>query len=291
MNIIFSISGGIGKSILATAVCKAIKKKHPNDKLIVVSGYPDVFTNSKDVDMAFGFGQEGYFYTKYIENQDIKIMALEPYVVTEHILQSEHLIETWCKLCDVPYNGEQPEVFINDRERSFFQEKYKSDKPILLMQTNGGAEQQQVKYSWARDIPRHVVEAIVNEFRNDYNIVHIKRDDQYGFDGTFAVTDNFKGISVLIEMSEKRLFMDSFAQHTAAALNKPSTVLWIANTPKVFGYEVHDNIISNPFTAKGDLKNSFFGKFNIVGALEEFPYNNELEIFNIENIISSLKKN
>jgi ADP-heptose:LPS heptosyltransferase len=290
MNIIFQISGGIGKSILSTAVCKAIKKKYPNDKLIVVSGYPDVFTNSKDVDMSFGFGQEGYFYTKYIENQDVKVMALEPYVVTEHIKQSEHLIETWCKLNDVPYNGEQPEVFINERERTFYQEKYKSDKPILLMQTNGGAEQQQVKYSWARDIPRHVVQAVVDEFKNDFNIVHIKREDQYGFDGTFAVTDNFKGIAVLIEMSEKRLFMDSFAQHTAAALNKPSTVLWIANTSKVFGYNVHDNIQANPFTAKGDLKNSYFGKFNIVGALEEFPYNNELEIFNIEDVITSLKK-
>ena len=286
MNIIFQISGGIGKSILATAVCKAIKKKYPTDKLIVVSGYPD----SKDVDIAVGFGQEGYFYTKYIENQEVKIMALEPYVVTEHIQQKEHLIETWCKLNDVPYNGEQPEVFINERERTFFQEKYKSDKPILLLQTNGGAEQQQVKYSWARDIPRHVVEAVIKEFSNEYNIVHIKREDQYGFEGTFPVTDNFKGIAVLIEMSDKRLFMDSFAQHTAAGLNKPSTVLWIANKPSVFGYEVHDNIEANPFTSKGDLKNSYFGKFNIAGALEEFPYNNELEIFDIDKVIESLKK-
>ena len=158
------------------------------------------------------------------------------------------------------------------------------------MQTNGGAEQQQVKYSWARDIPRHVVEAVINEFRNDYNIVHIKREDQYGFDGTFAVSDNFKGISVLVEMSEKRLLMDSFAQHTAAALNKPSSVLWIANKPEVFGYEIHDNIISNPFTTKGDLKNSFFGKFNIGGSLEEFPFNNELEMFDVEKVIASLKK-
>jgi hypothetical protein len=289
-NIIFQISGGIGKSILSTAVCKAIKKKYPNDKLIVVTGYPDVFTNSKDVDMAFAFGQEGYFYTKYIENQEILVMALEPYVVTEHIQQKEHLIETWCRLCDVPYNGEQPEVFINERERTFYAEKYKSDKPIFLMQTNGGADQQGLKYSWARDIPRHVVEAVIAEFKEKYNIVHIKREDQYGFDGTFAVTDNYKGISVLIEMSEKRLFMDSFAQHTAAGLNKPSTVLWVANSPKVFGYDVHDNILSNPFTTKGDLKNSFYGKFNITGALEEFPYNNELEIFDVEKVIASLKK-
>jgi len=138
-NIIFSISGGIGKSITATAVCKAIKKKYPSDKLIVLTGYPEVFSNSKDVDMAFGFGQEAYFYSKYIENQDLIIMANEPYNVTEHILCKEHLIETWCKMFDVPYDGEQPEVIINERERTFFKQKYYSDKPIMLIQTNGGA--------------------------------------------------------------------------------------------------------------------------------------------------------
>ena len=290
MNIIFQVSGGIGKSILSTAVCKAIRKKYPNDKLIVVTGYPDVFTNSKDVDMAFAFSQESYFYSKYVENQDVLIMALEPYMVTEHIKGQEHLIESWCKLCNVPYNGEQPEVCINERERTFYKEKYKSDKPIFLLQTNGGAEQQGLKYSWARDIPRHIVESVINEFKNDYNIVHIRREDQLAFENTFSVTDNFKGIAVLIEMSEKRLFMDSFAQHTAAALNKPSTVLWIVNNPKVFGYEIHQNILANPFTSKGDLKNSYLGKFNIAGALEEFPYNNELEIFDVEKVIESLKK-
>ena len=46
MNIIFQIDGGIGKSIAATAVCKAIKAQYPNDKLIVISGckYPVIRT-------------------------------------------------------------------------------------------------------------------------------------------------------------------------------------------------------------------------------------------------------
>ena len=36
MNIVFNIEGGLGKSIMATAVCEAIKKKHPKDNLIVL---------------------------------------------------------------------------------------------------------------------------------------------------------------------------------------------------------------------------------------------------------------
>ena len=288
MNIIFTINGGIGKSVAATAVTKAIKKKYSNATLIVLTGYPEVFTNSKDVDMAFAFGQEAYFYSKYVENKDVIIMANEPYNVTEHILCKEHLIESWCKMYDIPYNGEQPEVIINERERMFYKQKYSSDKPIMLLQTNGGAAGQELKYSWARDIPKHIVEKVISTFAGEYNIIHARREDQPSFENTFSVTDNFKGMSVLCEMSEKRFFMDSFLQHTAAALNKQSTVCWIANTPKVFGYELHDNIQANEFTVKPDLKGSVFGKFNIIGLLEEFPYQNEQEIFNEDDIMKSL---
>jgi hypothetical protein len=290
-TIIFSIQGGIGKSILATAVCKAIKKKYPLDRLIVLTGYPEVFSNSKDVDMAFGLGQESYFYSKYIENNDVLIMANEPYNVTEHILRKEHLIETWCKMYDIPYNGEQPEVIINERERMFYKQKYSSEKPIMLIQTNGGGADQGLKYSWARDIPPRIVEKVISKFSNDYTIIHARREDQISFENTFTVTDNFKGMAVLCEMSEKRFFMDSFLQHTAAAINKPSTVCWIANTPTVFGYDMHDNILANEFTTKPDLKASVFTKFNITGLLEEFPYQSEQEIFNEEQIIESLEKN
>ncbi len=83
--------------------------------------------------------------------------------------------------------------------------------------------------------------------------------------------------------------MDSFGHHAAAALNKPSTVLWIANTPVVFGHEVYNNIVSNPFTKKPELRNAYLQKFDISGNLLEFPYNNETEIFNIQQIIDSLK--
>jgi len=216
-------------------------------------------------------------------------MANEPYNVTEHILCKEHLIESWCKMYDIPYNGEQPEVIINERERMFYKQKYSSDKPIMLLQTNGGAAGQDLKYSWARDIPRHIVDAVIKTFNSEYNIIHARREDQPAFDNTFSVTDNFKGMAVLCELSVKRLFMDSFLQHTAAALQKPSTVCWVANSPKVFGYELHDNIQANEFTVKPDLKGSVFGKFNIIGLLEEFPYENENEIFDLDTIIESIK--
>jgi hypothetical protein len=289
MNIIFSIQGGLGKSIMGTAVCKAIRKKYPTDKLIVLTGYPEVFTNNKEVDMSFGLGQEAYFYTKYIDGQDVKLFANDPYQITEHILCKEHLIETWCKMYDLDYNGEMPSVEINEREKMFFLNKYQSDKPIFILQTHGGAPQQETKYSWARDIPMNVIYSVIEEFKKDYKIFHIKREDQFTFEHTTPLIESFKGVACVIEKSSKRLLMDSFGQHTAAALNKNSSVLWIANRPNVFGYSIHDNITANNETSKPDLRFSVFNKYNIVGALQEFPYNSEMDIFNVDRVIQSIK--
>jgi len=287
MNIIFQINGGIGKVIAGTAICASIKSKYPNDKLIVVSGYPEVFLGNPNVDRAYAFGQQQYFYQEYIEKEEVLIFAHDPYLEAKHIKSEEHLIETWCKLYDLPVIKTVGELFLTKREIDFYSAKYSSDKPMLLMQTNGGS-QSDLKYSWARDIPSYLVENVVYKFKDDYNIVHIRRDDQPQYDGTFGVSDNFRGLLVLIQLSDKRLLMDSFGQHAAAALNKPSTVLWICNKPNVFGYEMHTNIQANPETIIPELRNSYLNKYNISGEPIEFPYNSETEMFSVDQVIKSI---
>jgi len=101
MNIVFQINGGIGKCVMATAVCEAIKKQYPDSKLIVVSAYPDVFLNNPHIHRAFGFGGFSYFYQEYLENQEFKIFAHDPYVQTEHVRKNEHLIKNWCEIVGV----------------------------------------------------------------------------------------------------------------------------------------------------------------------------------------------
>ena len=289
MNIVFQINGGIGKCIAATAVCEVIKKKYPDSKLIVVSGYAEVFLNNPFVYRAYSFGGFGYFYEEYIEDKELLVFAHDPYLEAEHIQQKEHLVDTWCKLFNLQYDGEISQIFLTDRERTFYRNKFITEKPILLIQPNGGAPAD-LKYSWARDLPHHIVQGVINEFKDEYAIVHIRRDDQIQYENTISVSDSFRGLSVLIEMSEKRLFIDSFAQHASAALNRKATVCWIVNKPIVFGYGIHENIQCNPFTAKPELRNSYMTKFNISGDLIEFPYSNEHEIFNLEEIIDSIRR-
>lgn len=288
MNIILQIQGGIGKCVMATAVCEAIKKQHPEDQLIVISAYPDVFLNNPNIHRAFGYGRFSYFYDEFIKDKEFKIMAHDPYVETAYARQDEHLIKTWCEMNGITYNGEIPNIHLSLAEIDFFGSKITSDKPILVMQPNGGGDAN-MKYSWTRDLPSTVVVQVIEHFRNKYNIIHIKREDQLTYEHTFPFLDSIRAAAVLIHMSSKRLFIDSFGQHIAASINKPSTVCWIGTTPTVFGYDLHSNILPNAETRKPDLRNSVYTKFSFGGDIFENPYNKETEIFNVDKIIKSIE--
>ena len=288
MNVILSIEGGIGKCVAATAVCKSIKENFSNSNIIVVSAYPEVFLNNPNVSKSLQYGAISYFYDDYIKDKDFKVMAQNPYLHTDYINKSKHLIEVWCDMNNLPYKGYKPEIFLNQREIDFFQKKYQSDKPIFVLQTNGGANKD-LKYSFARDLPSNVVLKVIEHFSPKYNIVHIKNEYQIGYQNTTPITTGFRDILSLTMLSEKRLLIDSFLQHSTAALNLPSTVCWITNSPKNLGYDIHENILANPFTIKPELRHSMYEEFDMIGNPEQFPYNNESEIFNVDNIIASLE--
>jgi len=288
-NVIFSINGGIGKCIAATAVCSAIKKKYPNEDLIVVSGYPEVFIGNPNVKKTFAFGNLNYFYQDYIENKEVEVFLQDPYLTTDYIKESKHLIQLWCELFGLEYKGEMPEMFLTKREIEFFQKQVQVEKPIMMLQSNGGADANK-KYSFARDLPSSVVTKVVNHFKDKYVIFHVRRDDQIGYQDTIKVSGQLREILAISMLSQKRLLIDSFMQHSMAALNMPSSVCWITNNPKVLGYEMHDNILANPFTIQPELRGSYLSKFDISGNPLEFPYNSEDEIFDVDKIIASLEK-
>jgi len=288
-NVIFQIDGGIGKSIMATAVCEAIKKQYPKAQLIVITGYPEVFMCNPNVDKCLSHNDLSYFYQDYIEGKKVLAFLHNPYFETAFIERKKHLIELWCEMFGIEYNGEEPKLYLTQREIDFYSKQFYSEKPIFVIQTNGGAPEQGMLYSWSRDIPFLVSQLVVDSLASEYNVVHIKREDQPSLENTTPVSADFRALAVLIQMSTGRLLMDSFAQHVAKALGLDSVVLWIANTPLQFGYANNTNIVANAETKSPELKHSVFSKYNIVGQPLEFPYNDESEIFDVKEVIDQVK--
>jgi ADP-heptose:LPS heptosyltransferase len=287
-NVIFQIDGGIGKSIMATAVLKAIKKKYKKSNIIVVTGYPDVFIANPNVNKVLRFDQLSGIYEQNIMNKDCKVFVADPYTTSDYITESKHLIQIWCEMYGLEYDGESPEIFLLKAEKEYYEPFYKLDKPILAIQPNGGAVNQHLKYSWTRDIPAPIIEQVVEHFKNDYAILHIKREDQIVYPNTLQAIDGFRSIAIALNLSQKRLLIDSSSLHIATALNLPSVVTWVGTNPKVFGYEIHNNILANNPTRKVDLNHPHYQKYLLYQDLSTIPYNDLNEVFDVAKIINAL---
>jgi ADP-heptose:LPS heptosyltransferase len=288
-NVIFQIDGGLGKSIMATAVLKAIRKEYKKANIIVVTAYPDVFIANPNVNKVLSFDQLNGIYSQYVIGKDAKVFVSDPYHTSDYITESGHLIKIWCESYGIEYHGEMPELFLLKAEKEYFEPFYRLDKPILAIQPNGGAINQPLKYSWTRDIPTPIVEQVIEHFKNDYAILHIKREDQLMYNNTLQALDKFRSIAVLLSLSKKRLLIDSSAMHIAASLNLPSTVAWVGTNPKVFGYEIHKNIVANEPTRESNFQHPHYQKYLLYQDISTIPYNDLNEVFDINKIINSLK--
>ena len=119
-NIIFQVNGGIGKSIMATAVCRAIKKTYPDYNLIVLSGFPEVFIGNPNVHRFYRVGMAPYFYEDFVKGDDTIFMIDEPYLSKGYFKKNVHLVEAWCENLGIKFDGVKPDLFLNPLEIELF---------------------------------------------------------------------------------------------------------------------------------------------------------------------------
>jgi len=285
MNI-FNISGGIGKNIMATSVVASLKEQDPDSEIHITTPYNSVWKNNPDVSSVSDIEKSPNFYKDYILDKNPKIFRLEPYSSGDYFYRKKHLIDVWCDLYNIK-NTKEPKIFITKKEIESAREKL-GDKKIFLIQTNGGADNQPYPISWARDLPLHTAEEVCKEMKKEgYRVIHLRRPDQPQLENAEHVNMTFRETLAAIELSNKRLFIDSVFQHAAKALNKPSIVLWIVNDPKVFGYDLHKNILPDSNVDYRHRMETFIEPYNIVGALHEYPYSTE-NVFSTKFILESL---
>lgn len=290
---VFHIEGGIGKHIAATAVVECYKKHNPDRDIIVVCAWPEVFLNNHLIERVYKLGNVPYFYRDFILDKDVEIYANEPYKTTSHVTKKSHLIETWCKMVGVEYRGEKPRLTLNFREREIASKLINntSGKPVLIFQPFGGPgkEHQETPYSWMRDIHPNVAQTLVDKLKEKYQVVYVCYDFHPQLQNCIRIDQILqkKVLFGLLECSEARLLIDSSLQHAAAALNLPSTVVWIATQPEIFGYDIHKNIIPNESFPRGTA-DSYLHDYNFTGAIYECPYTNPDQIFNIDAILETL---
>jgi hypothetical protein len=289
--VVFHIEGGIGKNIVATAVLKSIKANYPERKIIVITAHPEVFVNNSNVYRVYKFGMIPYFYEDYIKNKNTVILRSEPYFSGDLLYCRKTLTEIWCDIFNIPCIDTKPEIFLTERELIYANAFLRKDGPILIVQSYGGSsENQNHLYSWARDLPPLFAQDLINSvYKNFTKVLHFSRSDQPSLENTIKVTDNLRTLFCYIALSDKIIGIDSFVQHAAAALNKKATVGWIANSSKVFGHNMHHNIIANGAESFRHKIDSYLQEYDWVGnRFYECPYDNLNNIFDKNEFIKTL---
>lgn len=288
-NIIFQVNGGVGKSIMATAVCRAIKKAYPDYNLIVLSGYPEVFIGNPNIFRFYRSGMAPYLYEDFVKGDETIFMCDEPYLAKGYLSKKKHLTEAWCDILQIKFDGPKPDLFLNPLEINKTKIQGQNGKPVLIFQPFGGGSKE-IQYSWNRDIPPHQAQIVANTLSQKYHVVQICRDDQIKLQNVQHIHAPFRDLFGIIANSQARLGIDSFMQHTAAAFSLPTNVAWITNEPVVFGYKTNKNIIP-------DLKNKIINKAGVEGYIEEydfsghrahdFPYASP-DVFDFQDLIKNL---
>ena len=94
----------------------------------------------------------------------------------------------------------------------------------------------------------------------------------------------------MLLQSEKSVFIDSFAQHLAAALDLPSTVCWVTTNPVVFGYDIHDNVFAEPHKKEFTTNAKTYSQYELNEGILDFPWGKNEEVFNINKIFQSINR-
>lgn len=292
--VIVHFEGGLGKHVAGTAVLEGVRKKYSDRKVILVCGYPEIFLWNPNCDRVYALGNTPYFYDDYIKGKDTIILKNDPYATTEHIHQRRHVIESWFEAFGLEYNKEQPSVFSPYRMAELVIQKYSNrGKPILILHTNGGPYNADNNYepnqmvSWSRDMPAPVIESLVNHYSKTHHIIQICKSKNNIINGVEAIVNPQYNLELfnLLRISDKRILIDSCLQHAAAAFKLPSTVLWNGTSPKVFGYDIHKNILPKRKYMEG-YKNikAYLYDMELWGDPVQCPYDTN-DLYDIKTII------
>ena len=292
---VFHIEGGIGKNIVATNVARNIKKSHPDRELVVVSPYPEVFVHNPDVYRVYKTGMCPYFYEDYIKDKDTIVFKHEPYNSNEVITRKSNLAKAWCKSLDLEYDVNKPVLHFNQIEQQnalLLQQSYSNGKPMVAVQINGGmgSSPRHINFNWFRDLPPQYVQPIINKYKDIFTFIQIRANNQIQLENCTQVDLSLREIFLLLSQCKTALTIDSVTQHVMATFQKPSLVCWVGNSPIVYGYSMHTNVMSN-LEFKYDNLESYLDPYPLQTQGHQCPHNYDAgALFNQETLDREFEK-
>ena len=238
-GLLLHINGGLGKCIMATAVIRSYKAANPDSKIVVVSGYPEVFLHNPDVYKNFPFATP-YLWQDYYGKPGWRVEAQEPYLTEPWIKNhKQHLIDIWCGMLRVPNVQKTPLLYFSGPETDELISQIRVEKPLLVVQSTGGSNA--ASRSWTRNPPQQELEEWLEKRLDSNYILHLALPDTPQLKNVHQRVDNFdrRKAMCLCFYSQELVGIDSYSLHARAANSLAGTSHFffpLAETIERLGY-------------------------------------------------------
>ncbi|MFC1709710.1 glycosyltransferase family 9 protein [Candidatus Omnitrophota bacterium] len=298
-NILFVVTGGLGRNIMSTAVVRNLKKAYPDKKLIVACGMPDVFLKNPNVYRTYNLSQPVFLYEDFIRNNKTIVIQVEPYQNYDYVYRKRHFVQVWCEMIGIGCDNIYPEIFFTDTEKKMAElYLHKFDKEMVLLQGEGGkpppnnSEKERIvarSLMYKRSLPTETMQKITDKIiEKGYMVGSVGTENQFYPSMAEKINFSARAIIALIPYVAGVISIDSFLQHGCAIFKKKATVLWGGTDPKVLGYEFHDNLVREVCpTPKCHRPNSYLWDFETTGHPWDCPYDDKCMNFSTEKVMKS----
>lgn len=290
LNLVLHINGGLGKVIMATAVIKSYKQANPDSKIVVVSGYPEVFVNNPDVYRNLPFTTP-YLWQDYYGKPGWVVEAQDPYLTDGWIKnRKQHLIDVWCGMLRVPSIQKTPLLYFSGPEIDELNAMIGVDKPLMVVQSTGGGHP--ANRSWTRNPPFNEFNEYLSQFTESHFILHLCLPETPVLPTAHQRVDSLdrRKAMALIHYAQEFVGIDSFGMHARAANPDagPTTIFFpLEESVSRLGYKIEGWNNLTPVQEVQDLlKNhqDYYAtvfKFNIENAGENCPVGVGTKWFNL----------
>ena len=302
-NLIIVADGGIGKCICSTAVIKRIAEEFPEKRIIVMTGYPDIFMYNPNVYKVFNFSNPLYFYDDYVNDESF-VIRIEPYTDYGYMNAELHLIDAWCKMIGIERNGAMPEMFFMDNELDagkFYVDKITQNnkKKFIMIQwiggivpadKNGGSLLDALGRMHRRSLPHKVAQKLANKLiARDYAVgvaQHENFPDIEGAERLFFPNTPVRGVIALLKYAEGFIGVDSFIHHAGACFGANGVVIWGGTNPKKLGYDYQKNLVKTACkTPMCHRPDSYVFDATAIGSVWNCPHNTKCLEYDADEII------
>lgn len=279
-QIIILTQGGAGDIIAHTPTLRYFRKEYPDDKIVVLSTYSQIWENNPNVDEAISLNNPKDFYSDYILGKNVRFF--KKHFVYDHIMDvpaqgAENLLDFICKCYDAEYDGGTPDYFISDYEKRAAETFVRqSPKEKILLHIFGAVPSEggygvlpcaacegrgitpdgtckncggsgklvhRNKTNCLKDLNPEIVAPIIQKYSERFDFLQIGLEGEPLVPGAFdCLGMEMRESAALIPHCKSFIFIESLFAHIAGALQKEGIVVFQNTSPTFFGYPSAHNI-------------------------------------------------